>query len=69
MALAHDSTSIEILQADGVRRAAAKPERSFDPPDFDHHIQTYKGFLRVAFLFVAHIAFILAALAFFLIRT
>lgn len=68
MAVAHDPASIEILKRDGIQRAGANPERSFNPADFDHHIQTYKGFLRVVFLFVAHIAFILAALAFFLMR-
>lgn len=69
MAIARDPTSFEILRTDGIQRAVAKPERSFDPDDFDHHIETYKGFLRGVMLFVAHLALILAVLAFFLLRT
>jgi hypothetical protein len=60
-------TSLDVLQTEGDRRAAAKPGRSFDPSDFDDHIQTYKGFVRGIFLFVAHMAVILIGLAFFLL--
>lgn len=65
MDIAHNPTSIGILQDEGDRRAAAVPGRSFNPSDFDDHIRTYKGFLRVGFIFIAHIAVVLIGLAFF----
>jgi hypothetical protein len=50
-------------------RSFVDPHNEFPPPDqaeFAAHIRTYRSFLRGTLLFVAHVAVILALLAYFL---
>ena len=69
MALANQTSSIGILEREGERRGALEPT-GFVPnrADFEAHIETYRGFKRVIAIFIAHLAVILLAMYFFLVR-
>jgi len=59
---------MDLLRAEGDRRGLVDPKTSPNAAEFDEHVSTYRNFLRWAGLFVAHVAVILALLAFFLVR-
>lgn len=63
-----EPTSIDLIRAESDRRYAADPRAFPNAAEFDEHLQTYRIFLRWVALFVAHVAVILALLAFFLVR-
>ncbi len=66
MAQLHEPTSVELLTAEGERRAADGASH-FTQADFDDHIATYRAFLRWGVIFVAHVAVILIGLAIFVL--
>jgi hypothetical protein len=48
--------------------ARSEPDPAFDPDaDFAAHVRTYRAFVRYTLLFAAHVAVILAAMAYFLV--
>jgi aa3 type cytochrome c oxidase subunit IV len=69
MAAARELTSFGILEQQGEQRGASEP-RGYVPDraDFEHHIETYRGFKRVIAITVAHLVVILLGMYFFLVR-
>lgn len=66
MAVMRDPTSLEMLEEEGVEHAAVEKQPFVpDAQEFENHIATYRGFLHGATIFIAHIAVILIALAYF----
>lgn len=68
MAAAKALTSIGILEQEGELRGASEP-KGYVPngADFEAHIQTYRDFKKIILIVLAHLAVILAAMAFFLL--
>jgi len=65
-AFMRDPTALEMLQEEGIEHAAVERQQ-FVPnaQEFENHIATYRGFLRGVMIFVALVAFVLIALAYF----
>jgi hypothetical protein len=61
----HELTSVDLIQAEGHRRGQ-EFHVTPSPEEFDHHLQTYRNFLRWSALFAAHALAILALMALFL---
>ena len=61
-------TSVDILEQEGERRGASEP-KGFVPnsADFEAHIQTYRDVKKIILIVIAHLAVLLAAMAFFLL--
>jgi hypothetical protein len=59
-------TSLDVLQHAGEMRGeiGAMPNAA----DFDEHVRFYKQTLRVVAIFLAHVAVLLLAMYFFLVR-
>lgn len=69
MTAARELSSFGILEQEGERRGASEPTGFVpDRTDFEHHIETYRGFKRIIAITVAHLAVILLAMYFFLVR-
>lgn len=60
-----DLSSVRILEQEGERRGELEPP---DGSDFEAHIETYRGFKRIVAITIAHLAVILLAMYFFLVR-
>jgi hypothetical protein len=59
-------TSLDVLQHAGEERGAMGVDPS--AADFDEHVRFYKRTLRVVAIFLAHVAVLLLAMYFFLVR-
>ena len=68
MAAAKALTSVGILEQEGELRGASEP-KGYVPnrDDFEAHIETYRQFKKIILIFIAHMAVLLAAMAFFLL--
>ena len=66
MAVTNNPTALEMLEEEGIERAAIeKQPHAPDVEDFESHVRTYRDFIRGVVIFVAHVAVILIALAYF----
>ena len=59
-------TSLDVLQHAGEMRGESGTMPNAE--DFDEHVRFYKQTLRVVAIFLAHIAVLLLAMYFFLVR-
>lgn len=66
MAVTDNPTALQVLEEEGIERAAIE-KQSHEPSvqEFQYHVRTYRDFVRGVILFVAHVAVILIALAYF----
>ncbi|WP_197077538.1 aa3-type cytochrome c oxidase subunit IV [Hyphomicrobium sp. 99] len=66
MAVTSNPTALEMLEEEGIERAAVE-KQPYAPTvqEFENHVRTYRDFIRGVTIFVAHVAVILIALAYF----
>jgi hypothetical protein len=68
MAATRDPTALEMLEEEGIEHAAVEQQPyAPDIKEFEHHIRTYRDFVRGVAIFVAHVAVILIALLYFFV--
>lgn len=68
MALAHEPTSFELLHEEGLRRGSDGIVDDAVAADFEQHARTYRTFLRIVGIFVAHLAVILVLMYLLFVR-
>lgn len=61
-------SSFGILEREGELRGASEPPGFVpDRADFDEHIRTYRAFKKIVLIVIAHLAVLLALMAYFLV--